>query len=190
MYKNNFSTTLNHGNALKRVEMQKKKIYLPLWPISAKREWRSATLPQHVTRMIPRSVHAKFHADWTKTVGARGIQTNRQSYFNYIDLFSFVGTTPLVKHSFITKLRDAASVTTELWRQVWRHKRTLDHVCTQCLSVSINFRLFAKIIFYRHRLGDCGISKHYLSVCLFVLVSMCVSVWVCVLLLWLISRLS
>ena len=35
-------------------------------------------LPQ-VTRRVPRSVHAKFHADWTKTVGARGIQTNKQT---------------------------------------------------------------------------------------------------------------
>ena len=39
----------------------------------------------HVIRRVPRSVHAKFHADWTKTVGARGIQTDRQIYFNYID---------------------------------------------------------------------------------------------------------
>ena len=43
----------------------------------------------HVTCRVLRSVHAKFHVDWTKTVGARGIQTNkqtnRQSYFNYID---------------------------------------------------------------------------------------------------------
>ena len=48
-----------------------------------------AILPQ-VTRRVPRSVHAKFHADWSKTVGARGIhthrQTHRQSFFNYIDL--------------------------------------------------------------------------------------------------------
>ena len=33
----------------------------------------------HVTPRIPRSVHAKFYADWTKTVGARGIQTNGQT---------------------------------------------------------------------------------------------------------------
>ena len=32
----------------------------------------------HVTRSVPKSVHAKFHADWTKTVGARGIQTDRK----------------------------------------------------------------------------------------------------------------
>ena len=31
----------------------------------------------HVTRRVQRSVHAMFHADWTKTVGARGIQTDR-----------------------------------------------------------------------------------------------------------------
>ena len=33
----------------------------------------------HVTRLVQRSVHAKFHADWTITEGARGIQTNRQT---------------------------------------------------------------------------------------------------------------
>ena len=33
----------------------------------------------HVTRRVPRSVHAKFYADWTKTVGARGIHTSRQT---------------------------------------------------------------------------------------------------------------
>ena len=44
----------------------------------------------YVTRRVPRSVHAKFHADWTKTVSGRGIytdrQTDRQSCFNNIDL--------------------------------------------------------------------------------------------------------
>ena len=39
----------------------------------------------HVTRMVPRSVHAKFHADWTKTVGAKWIHTNKPSYINDID---------------------------------------------------------------------------------------------------------
>ena len=42
---------------------------------------------------VPRSIYAKFNADWTKTVGARGIhfdretyrQTDRPSYFKYID---------------------------------------------------------------------------------------------------------
>ena len=33
----------------------------------------------HITRRVPRSVHAKFHADWTKTVGASGIHTNKQT---------------------------------------------------------------------------------------------------------------
>ena len=44
----------------------------------------------HVTRRVPRCVRAKFHAEWTKTEGARGIHTNRetdrQSYFNNIDV--------------------------------------------------------------------------------------------------------
>ena len=44
----------------------------------------------HVTPRVLRSVHAKFHADWTKTVGARGIHLDKQpdnpSYFNYIDI--------------------------------------------------------------------------------------------------------
>ena len=35
----------------------------------------------HVTPRVPRSFHSKFHADWTKTVSARGIhtQTYRQT---------------------------------------------------------------------------------------------------------------
>ena len=33
----------------------------------------------HVTPRVPRIVHAKFHADWIKTVGARGIHTDRQT---------------------------------------------------------------------------------------------------------------
>ena len=52
----------------------------------------------HVTPRVPRSFHAKFHADWTKTVGTRGMntdgqtgrQTNRRtdklSCFNNIDV--------------------------------------------------------------------------------------------------------
>ena len=48
----------------------------------------------HVTRRVPRSVHAKFYADWTKTVGARWIHPDRrkegQSYFNNIDTFEFL----------------------------------------------------------------------------------------------------
>ena len=35
---------------------------------------RARYLPD-VTPRVPRSVHAKFHADWSKTVGARGIHT-------------------------------------------------------------------------------------------------------------------
>ena len=33
----------------------------------------------HVTPRVSSSVHAKFHADLTKTVGARGIHTDRQT---------------------------------------------------------------------------------------------------------------
>ena len=72
-----------------------KKIVYPFDRLRGLRVAQSASgeaqpyLP-HVTRRVPRSAHAKFHADWTKTVGARGIQTNkqtnRQSYFNYIDV--------------------------------------------------------------------------------------------------------
>ena len=75
--------------------MQKKKNY-PFDRLRASRIAQSASgeaqpyLP-HVTRRVSRSVHAKFHADWTKTVGARGIhrdrQTDRQSYFNNIDSY-------------------------------------------------------------------------------------------------------
>ena len=45
----------------------------------------------HVTPRVPKSIHAKFHADRSKTVGARGIwtaeqtKTNKSSCFNYMD---------------------------------------------------------------------------------------------------------
>ena len=61
-----------------------KKIFYPFDRLRASRVAQSASgeaqpyLP-HVTRRVPKSVHAKFHADWTKTVGARGIQTDRQT---------------------------------------------------------------------------------------------------------------
>ena len=84
-------------NALKRIEMQKKIVY-PFDRLRASRVAQSASgeaqpyLP-HVTRRVPRSAHAKFHANQSKTVGARGIHTDkqtdrridRQSYFNYMD---------------------------------------------------------------------------------------------------------
>ena len=62
--------------ALKRIENQK-KIY-PFDPLRASRIAQSPSgeaqliLPQ-VTPRVPRSVHAKFHADRTKTVVRRGI---------------------------------------------------------------------------------------------------------------------
>ena len=33
----------------------------------------------HDTSRVPRSVHAKFYANWSQTVGARGIQTDTQT---------------------------------------------------------------------------------------------------------------
>ena len=66
-------------NALKRIEMQK-KIY-SFDPLRALRITQSLSgeaqpyLP-HVTPRVLRNVHAKFHADWTKTVGTSGIHTN------------------------------------------------------------------------------------------------------------------
>ena len=39
----------------------------------------------HVTRSVPKSVHAKFHADWSKARGARGIYIQTHSSFCYID---------------------------------------------------------------------------------------------------------
>ena len=61
-----------------------KKFFYPFDRLRASRVALSASgeaqpyLP-HVTRRVPRSVHAKFHADWTKTVGDRGIQTNKRT---------------------------------------------------------------------------------------------------------------
>ena len=70
-------------NTLKRIEMQKKNFY-PFHRLRASRVAQRASgeaqpYLHHVTRWVQRSVHAKFHADWTKTVGARGIQTNTQT---------------------------------------------------------------------------------------------------------------
>ena len=53
-----------------------------VWPVKTIKNFRFRTaqlyLP-HVTPRVPRNVHAKFHADWTKTdVGARGIHRDKQ----------------------------------------------------------------------------------------------------------------
>ena len=54
------------------------------YPFDSKRALRYADgkaqpyLP-HVTPRVPRSVQAKFHDDWSKTVGAGGIHTDRQT---------------------------------------------------------------------------------------------------------------
>ena len=61
-----------------------KDFFYPFDRLRASRVAQSASgeaqpyLP-HVTRRVPRSVHAKFHWDRTKTVGARGIHTDRQT---------------------------------------------------------------------------------------------------------------
>ena len=68
---------------MKRIEMQK-KIY-PFDRLRALRVAQSSSgeaqpfLPHVTRRRVLRSVHAKFHADWTKNVGARGKHTNRQT---------------------------------------------------------------------------------------------------------------
>ena len=46
---------------------------------SLKRMRRSTTLP-HVTSRVPRIVYAKFHVNWSKIVGARGIHTDRHTH--------------------------------------------------------------------------------------------------------------
>ena len=63
-------------NALKRIDMQKKTFY-PYDPLCASLVAQSPS--SEAQPYLPRSVHTKFHANWTKTVGARGIQTNRQT---------------------------------------------------------------------------------------------------------------
>ena len=86
------SVSQSTQNALKRIEMQKKITpmtdYKPSGVVQSPSGEAQPFLP-HVTPRAPRSVHAKFHANWTKTVGARGIhtdrQTDRQSSFYYID---------------------------------------------------------------------------------------------------------
>ena len=88
------SVSQSTRNALKRIEMQK-KFFIPMTdyaPSGVAQSPSSEAQPYlpHVTRRVPRSVHANFHADRSKTVAARGIRTNKQtdgqSYFNNIDL--------------------------------------------------------------------------------------------------------
>ena len=55
---------------------------------SAKPKRQSATLATPCHPQGPKD-HAKFHADWTKTVGTRGIQTDRQCYFDYVEVSLF-----------------------------------------------------------------------------------------------------
>ena len=67
-------------NALKRIEMQKNFFY----PFNLLRALRVAQSPSgeaqlylhQITSRVPRSVHAKFHHDRIKTMGARGPMTN------------------------------------------------------------------------------------------------------------------
>ena len=68
-------------NILKPIEMQKKIYPIELLRASSiAQSLNSEAQPYlpHVTPRIARSVHAKFHADRNKTVGARGIHTNKQ----------------------------------------------------------------------------------------------------------------
>ena len=54
----------------------------------------------HVTPRVPRSVHAKFHADWSKTVGARGIHnTDGQTFLLYIDYSKMHGIILVQNHT-------------------------------------------------------------------------------------------
>ena len=76
------SVSQSNRNALKRIEKQIK--ICPFYPLRASRVAQSPSVEvqpylPHVTSRVPRSVHAKFHADWTRTVGARGIHTDKQT---------------------------------------------------------------------------------------------------------------
>ena len=59
----------------------KKKILTP-WTQYVQRKAQAAkhnlTYP-HVTPRVSWCVHVKFHADWSKPVGARGIHTDTQT---------------------------------------------------------------------------------------------------------------
>ena len=70
-------------NSLKCIEMPK-KIYpfdsLRALSIAQSLSDKEQPYLPHFTPRVPKSVHAKFYANWTKTVGARGIQTNKQTF--------------------------------------------------------------------------------------------------------------
>ena len=78
------SVSQSTRNALKRIEMPKKNFFYPYDRIRVKRrstisERKALIYLPHFTRRVPRSVHAKFHADWTKTVGTRGIHPDKKT---------------------------------------------------------------------------------------------------------------
>ena len=71
---------LENEACMKSSEMHRneKKIY-PFDLICASRIVKAQPYLSHVTPRNPRSVHDKFHADWSKTVGARGIHPDRHT---------------------------------------------------------------------------------------------------------------
>ena len=71
--------------ALKRVEMQKK-----ITPLTQNASSKAQPYLPHVTPRVLRSDHAKFHANWSKTVGARGIQTDRQTHTQTVLLLLYI----------------------------------------------------------------------------------------------------
>ena len=85
----NFQKSVSQStwNALKRIEIQKKIFFYPFDSKCALRVGQSARIEAqpylclpHVSHRVPRSVHSKFHADWSKTVGAKGIHTDRRTH--------------------------------------------------------------------------------------------------------------
>ena len=78
------SVSQSSRNVLKRIEMKKK--FTPLTRNALRASGEAQTYLLDFTPRIPRSVHAKFHTDCTKIVGARGIHTDthtdRQSFYH------------------------------------------------------------------------------------------------------------
>ena len=65
----------------------KKKLFYPLTDyapsgVAQTPSGKAQPYLPHDTPRVPRSVHAKFHADRTKTVGARGIHTYIHRYID------------------------------------------------------------------------------------------------------------
>ena len=94
----------------------------------------------HVTPRVPRSIHAKFHADWSKTVGVRGIHTeththmDRQFFYYVYPIYTICSV--LSTSSYIDILHDddedEVLLVPPFIRSMTRSQRGLQYIPQSC----------------------------------------------------------